>query len=476
MYLQDGRPNGKYKQYYDNHLKNFGHPSEVGYKDLLRNWNPQKLNPAEQVKLFHDAGARFLFVQAVHHDNFDNWNSKYQPWNAVNMGPKRDLLREWTDAARKTGMHWGAAFHHEYTWWWYQTAFGSDATGAKAGIPYDGNLTLADGKGKWWEGYDPRLLYTVSLREYAGLDVEFAPAGGIFTNHQEYARWYATWWAYRIMDVIENYDPDFIYTDGNSTQPFSGLKSGTGLKADAAQRLIAHYFNRTLARRGKVDTFSITKFSPPRRGVVNTQEGSIPRDIKIDQPWIGETAVGDWFYRPGFVTDSGAVIRYLLENTARDGATAINVAQQPDGSLDEASQRMLAEIGAWMKINGEGIYGSKAWTRLGEGEMVNGRLKAAPNGLLGRNHADFKFSTKDFRFTVGKDGSLYAFCMTVPAPNEELRINSLGATAASRQAPIRSVRLLGSDAQLDWRQDGDALIIRCPAQMAFKVAVAFKIN
>lgn len=476
LYLQDGRPNGRYQHHYDNHLKNYGHPSEVGYKDLLRTWNPQKFDPAEQVKLYHEAGARFLFVQAVHHDNFDNWNSKYQPWNSVNMGPKRDILREWTDAARRAGMYWGAAFHHEYTWWWYQAAYGSDATGPKAGVPYDGHLTLADGVGKWWQGYDPRLLYTVDLREYAGLDVEFAPQGGIFTNHLDYARWYATWWAYRMMDVIENYNPDFIYTDGNSTQAFSGLRSGTGLKADALQRLIAHYYNRTLARRGKVDTFSIVKFSPPRRGVVNTQEGTIPRDLKTDQPWIGETAVGDWFYRPGFVSDSGAVIRYLLENTSRDGATAINVAHLPDGSLDDASRTMLKEIGQWMAINGEGIYGSKAWVRLGEGEMVNGRLRVAPNGKFGQNHADFRLSSKDFRFTVGKDGSLYAFCMTVPAAGEELKITSLATNANLRQAPVRAVTLLGSNARIEWRQTADGLVIHCPAEMPFKTAVAFKIN
>lgn len=131
----------------------------------------------------------------MHHDNFDNWNSKYQPWNSVNLGPKRDLLGEWSKAARKAGMHYGVAFHHEYTWWWYQSAFKSDKSGPKAGVPYDGHLTKEDGKGKWWEGYDPRLLYTINLREYAGIDkLEWCLDKGIFTRHQEYAKWYATQW------------------------------------------------------------------------------------------------------------------------------------------------------------------------------------------------------------------------------------------------------------------------------------------
>ena len=167
-------------------------------------WNPEKLDPERLVQQYRDAGARFLFIQGVHHDNFDNWNSRYQPWNSVNLGPRRDLLREWANACGGAGMRFGITFHHEYTWWWWCTTFQSDKTGPKAGVPYDGCLTEADGKGRWWEGLDPRLLYTIDLNEYRGIDVPSgAPAGGIFQNHLEYARWYATWWAYRIMDAVE---------------------------------------------------------------------------------------------------------------------------------------------------------------------------------------------------------------------------------------------------------------------------------
>jgi alpha-L-fucosidase len=240
---------------YANHIRDFGHPSVTGYMDVLHTWNPTKLNPAKLVKIYHDAGARFLIVQGVHHDNFDNWNSTYQPWNSVNMGPKRDLLGEWSKAAHASGMRYGVAFHHEYTWWWYQPAFTSDTTGPKAGVPYDAaRLTLADGKGKWWEGYDPRLLYGVNLLAYKSIVVRessFVPSRASFQEHLDYAHWYATRWALRIMDVINKYDPDFIYTDGDSTQPFSGYKSGTGYKSDAMQRVIADYYNHTPATRGQ---------------------------------------------------------------------------------------------------------------------------------------------------------------------------------------------------------------------------------
>ena len=135
-------------------------------------------------------------IQGVHHDNYDLRKSKYQPWNSVNIGPKRDLLREWVNACHKYHMRYGVTFHHEYTWWWWQTAFGCDKQGKKAGVPYDGHLTLADGKGKWWEGYDPRLLYGIDLREYesvatAALSGWSPPKAGVFLRHLEYANWFA---------------------------------------------------------------------------------------------------------------------------------------------------------------------------------------------------------------------------------------------------------------------------------------------
>lgn len=175
---------------YRNHLNRYGHPSEVGYKDVLHTWNPEKFNPEYLTKLYKKAGARFLMIQGVHHDNYDLWDSHYHPWNSVNIGPKRDMLREWADACRKQDMHYGVTFHHEYTWWWWQTAFQCDTQGDKAGVPYDGNLTPEDGKGKWWEGYDPRLLYGINLREYEtvaenantlGPLLKQASSGGILT-------------------------------------------------------------------------------------------------------------------------------------------------------------------------------------------------------------------------------------------------------------------------------------------------------
>ena len=463
---------------YENHLKKYGHPSEVGYKEVLRDWNPAKFSPKALVDIYKDAGARFLIIQGVHHDQFDMWDSKYQAWNSTRLGPKRDFLGEWEKASREAGIRFGITFHHEYSWWWWQTAFQSDTQGDKSGVPYDGNLTLEDGKGKWWEGLDPRYLYGVNLREYesvaeAANTLWSPPKRGIFSDHLEFAKWYAKWWALRMMDAVDKYQPDFIYTDGTDQQPFSGSGTGTGYKCDAMQRVIADFYNRTLADRGEVDVFSIVKFRKTTNGTVNTCETGIPEGIKDDQAWIAETPVGDWFYGPDFVYSSDAVIRYLLEIVARDGSFGLSIPLRPDGSMDEACHEMLHEVGEWMRVNGDGIYGSSAWKVLGEGK--DGKLNTLPGGRIGQWQADHVFYNTDFRFTVGKDGTLYAWCMTVPKAGDKLTIVSLGTNKRLFDKKIRSVELMGTEQSVDWKQNADGLEIVYPDSVDLKTAVGFRI-
>ncbi|MCX2473490.1 alpha-L-fucosidase [Pedobacter sp. MC2016-05] len=466
---------------YKNHLEKNGHPSEFGYKEILRDWNPTQLDPAKLAKIYKDAGARFLMIQGVHHDNYDLWNSRYQPWNSVNIGPKRDLLGEWAKACVANNIRYGITFHHEYTWWWWQTAFGSDTTGVKKGIPYDGSLRLADGKGKWWEGYDPRMLYGIDLREYKGVAEKShspwsPPSPGIFSRHLDYAKWYANNWALRMMDVVENYNPDFIYTDGTVQGPFTGNGTGTGYKADAMQSVIADYYNRTLKHRGKVNTFSIVKFRDKTNGTVTTEEFAIPDKIKTDQAWIAEAPVGDWYYAPDFTYDSGMMIRYVTEAIARDGNAALCISLLPDGSLDEGSLKMLKEVGVWMRRNGEAVYGSHAWKIPGEGELIKGKLKMLPGGALRRKHADFKFGEQDFRFTVGKNGALYVFSMMVPETGDKLKIKSLGSNESYLGKTIKKISMLGYKGKLQWKQQADGLIVTCPPMMPYGTSVVFKIE
>ncbi len=454
---------------YNNHLKNFGHPSEFGYKDVLNAWKAPKWDPVTLTKRFYDAGMRFMMVVGVHHDNYDLWDSKWQPWNSVNVGPKKDMLGGWSAEARKFGMKFCITFHHEYSWWWWADAYRSDAKGPKAGVPYDGNLSLSDGKGKWWEGLDPRLLYNSDLGEYFQVTEIPFTRKGIFQDHQAYAKWYAERWARRIQDAIEKYDPDMFYTDGNSAEPFTGDHSGSGFKCDAGRRVVAHFYNRALAKHGKVDTLALIKFQKGNPAVGVTSEVGVPRDIKRDQAWIGENPVGDWYYGPNYHYAAVNLVRSLLEYASRGGSYACAVPVTPDGDLEPACVQMLADMGAWMKINGGGLYGSTAWKKWGEGP---GKVFS---GKLGAETAAMKYGESDFRFTQGKDGSVYAWCLTVPRPGAKLRILALGTNAKLLDRPIKSIHLLGGP-DVDYHQTTEALCLTCPDAMPFRHAVGFKFS
>ena len=134
--------NGKPSHEPDNqyHVTHYGHPSTNGFKDIIPLWKAEKWNPDRLMELYQKAGAKYFCMIAMHHDNFDCWNSKYQPkWNSVNMGPKRDIAAEWQQAAIKHGLRFGMTEHLAASWWFYSTAHSADKTGPLAGVPYDGN-------------------------------------------------------------------------------------------------------------------------------------------------------------------------------------------------------------------------------------------------------------------------------------------------------------------------------------------------
>lgn len=468
---------------YNNHLKNIGHPSEFGYKDMLNAWKAPKWNAAALTDAFYNAGARFVMAVGVHHDNFDMWDSTFQPWNVANIGPKKDMIGAWKAETKKRGMKFGITFHHEYTWWWWHNAYGADKKGDKAGVVYDGHLTKEDGKGKWWDGLDPRLLYTVDMSQYKDIDVIAFGNKGIFQDHQAYAKWYAEWWARRIQDAVEKYDPDMIYTDGNGKWPFSGTHSASGYICDAASRMVADYYNKALKRHGKNDVLACIKFAPNNPAVGITYEVNFPGKIMTDKPWIGENPVGDWYYAPGYTYEASSMVYSLLEYASRDGNYACAVPITPDGDLEPACEKMLKDMGVWMNTNGEGIYGSKAWKIWGEGEKISDPKKTEkapellvfPGGGLSKRHADFKYQPSDFRFTEGKNGEIYVWCMTIPTAGSKLLVKSFSKEANLMTKKIKSVLLLGYNKKLKWKQSDEGLTIQFPEKTVYNYAVGFKI-
>ncbi len=471
---------GGYTRVYPHHLERVGHPSEFGYKDILPRWKAEKWDPDKLMALYKRAGARYVIGQGMHHDNFDLWNSKYQPWNAVKIGPQRDILGDWRSAARKQGIRFGIAFHGDYSLWWFQPAFLADLEGPRKGEPYDGARSY-DGQDTWWQklGLDLKDLYGIDLREdvafpagFAGDPLEFRmrdplshgiPDGDL-RKHRDFAVWYATKWTRRVIDAIDQHDPDFIYFDGGGSYPFCGRFTGRGLRADATPRVIAHLYNKSIrAHGGRLEAMAFAKGNEDARAVAVNVESSFPGDIKRDQPWQSENGLGEWFYLKGTFYDSGMVIHQLLEAVSRDGNYAINIPLTPSGELDPGGLQTLEDMGSWMDINSEGIHGSSAWDRWGEGRV------GMKHGNLGPEHARTPYTGQDIRFTT-RNGAVYAYLMAWPTGGV-VTVRSLAAAAGK----VASVSLLGSSAQLAWQQTEEGLTVALPATRPGAFAYGLKV-
>ena len=422
MYLPSDRSKD-----YEFHVNKFGHPSEYGYKDICHNWVIDKWNPDELMELFVEMGAHYFMAMGVHHDNFDCWNSTYQPWNSVNVGPKQDIVVIWEKVARKHGLRFGIGFHNSpgRTWGQFMTVrYTSDKEGAKQGVPYDALQTVLDGKGKWWEGKDPVDLYGPKHDINAPL---YSP--------------YANQFMWRVNDAITKYHPDMIYFDehaGNSLVDL-GVNMGLGFLAPP---LVANYYNQSLQwNHGKMDVvinlkgvggkYNSFKNNPELiplvdRSLVKSTEAVIESQIAA-YPFQTETSISAWHYRAGQKYMSAKeVISQLMQNVSRNGTMLLNITQHGRGNLDSQLIRICKDIGAWLKVNGEAVYGSRPFEVYGE---------------------------KDVEYTRNK-GKTYATLLNWEGNSVILPALRSGGTTIGK---VSKVELLGSDIPIQFVQDENGL-------------------
>jgi alpha-L-fucosidase len=124
---------------YKDHLARYGHPAKLGYKDIIPLWKAEKWNPEKLMALYKKTGAKYFVSMGSHHDNFFLWNSSIHRWNAVNMGPHKDVVGIWQKAAKNEGLFFGVSEHLAASYTWFQSAHGADTAGQFTGIHYDGN-------------------------------------------------------------------------------------------------------------------------------------------------------------------------------------------------------------------------------------------------------------------------------------------------------------------------------------------------
>ena len=365
MYIE-GHPQSKY------HREHFGHPSEYGYKELCRDWKTDLWDPEDLMLLYIKMGARYFLALGNHHDNFDCWDSKYQPWNAVNIGPHQDIIGIWEKVARKHGMPFGIGFHSTPARTWGQfmpVRYASDKHGDKAGIPYDAMLTKADGTGKWWEGMDPQDLYgPIHHDGRKSLETPFANQ-----------------FMWRVDDAIRKYQPDMIYFDehaGNS-QIDLGIDMELG---ELTPQIIANFYNiaekRTEGRKEVVATFkgvggrynsfqhNPELISIVDRSLVKSTE-LYTEDNIMAFPFQTEVSLQEWHYlQGGKYRSAEEIITRLMQNVARNGCLLLNITQRGRGNIDDEARQICLDIGRWIDINQEAIYSARPFTQWGDEHVI----------------------------------------------------------------------------------------------------------
>ena len=448
LYIE-GDPDYRY------HLAHYGHPSQAGFKEIDRLWHAENWQPEELIDLYRRAGARYFVALANHHDNFDCFDSKHQPWNSVNLGPRKDIVGTWSRAARRAGLRLGVTVHAARAWSWFEVAQGADKEGPLAGVPYDGKLIKADGKGKWWDGYDPQGLYAQNHAPGEKPDQAYIDK---FYN--------------RVIDLVDKYHPDLLYFD-DTVMPLRDV-------SDAGLRIAAHYYNTNMQRHGgKLEAVMTTKGlnEEQRRCLVWDIERGITDRIE-PYPWQTDTCIGDWHYRRSLFEQHRyktpqTVIHMLADIVSKNGNLLLNIPVRGDGTIDPDEEAFVREMARWMQVNGEAIHGTRPWKVFGEGPASEAGA-ASTRGANFNERGARSFTAQDLRFTTRGD-TLYALALAWPEGGS-LTIRSLAAGSSPAAGKVADVHLLGQGGSLQWAQSENGLTITLPAQKPCDHAFAFKIR
>ena len=409
------------------HVATYGHPSKFGYKDLVKLFNAPKFDQAQAdryVKLYKKIGARYVVPVAVHHDNFDMWDSKYQPrWNSVVTSGK-DVVGMWKKACDKEGVRLGVASHFARTYRWLQPSHGSDRTGPMAGVPYDGqDPAYADLYGEKWKdnGSFPDFWY--EQRSDVG-----PPA--FEKNFED-----------RLRDLMDKYHPDLYYTDGGIPFKQAGLN------------VLAHFYNENQQwNQGKLQAVATIKLDWTPNVAINNYEFGYPASVQ-HYPWQSDKTMGaDWYWIRNATSrymSARNAIHMLIDTVSKGGNLLLNVPLTPDGELEPETISMLTEMGNCLDIIGEAVFATRCWMVADDGD----------GGI---------------RFTRSKDNTAL-YVTNLGWSNDMLRVKTLGSSRIDLTT-LTGVELLGFPGKLTYTQDAEGLSIKVPKAPFESPAYAFKLT
>lgn len=427
MYIKDSNE-------YKHHIETYGDHEHFGYKDFIPMFKAENFDPAEWAELFKEAGAQYVVPVAEHHDGFQMYKSELSHWNAAEMGPKRDVLGELSREFNKRGLK-NCASNHRVEHWFFM--------GHGKEFPSDIKDPMKRGD-----------FYWPAMPERGHQD--------IFSEPAPTAEYLEDWLA-RCCELVDNYRPKLVYFDWwihhSAVKPY-------------LKKFAAYYYNRAeewgeeVVINYKHDAFEFGT------AVVDIERGQFA-DAK-PYIWQTDTAVAhnSWCYTEhNSYKSSTQIIRDFCDIVSKNGRLLLNVGPRADGTIPEEDAKILREIGAWLKVNGEAVYSSKLWRESAEGptEIEEGQFK---------DFGPKPYTSEDIRFTVN-GGAIYAIVLN-PKDCSDFTIKSFAKGDSSIKPVfhgiIKNISILGSDVAPVWERAEEGLKIHAESNwgenpIVFKISV-----
>lgn len=414
------------------HKEKFGDQSEVGYHDMIPDFTGEHFDAEAWADLMQEAGARWGGPVAQHHDGFAMWDSELNPWNAVDMGPKKDITGEMAAALRKRGMKLITSFHHARNLQ-RNAADTSHWTAWDSHFPYhpDWATSTTDDQLRWLYGNVPA------------------------------EEWYPFWFG-QIKEVIDQYDPEIIWFD-------IWLNI---IPEKYRKEFCAYYINQAQEKGQEVVIAHKKDDLPIDVSILDIEQGG-KKDVS-ERVWLTDITLSNrsWSYIEGQTyKDPALVIRNLIDVVSKNGVVLLNISPKADGSIPEEQKTVLRTMGKWLKTYGEAIYETRARLEYGYGTAK------ADEGRHGGQSATVKYSASDVRFTESKDQkTIYAIFLGAPKSGEKVVLKSLRSIAFPPKHPVKKVSVLGIDQELEFAFNQHDNYVVLPDAPMNEIATVVKIE
>jgi len=413
---------------YQHHLQKYGDPMEFGYHDFVPMFKAEKFDANEWADLFVKAGVRFAGPVAEHHDGFAMWDSDLTPWNAKDMGPKRDITGELAEAIRKRGMRFMTTFHHARNNLWERRNPDGPWNGHYSFVKTNFPSLLEDPNNAILYGYMPREQFLQM-------------------------------WKGKLIEVVDKYQPDLMWFDSWLDEIPDEYKA----------EYLACYFNKA-NEWGKEVVVTFKQSDLPRELAVEDYEKGRANRL-TEFVWLTDDTIsrGSWCYTEDLqIKSTPEVLHTLIDIVSKNGQLVLNISPKADGTIPENQKKVLLGIGKWLKDYGEAIYETRPFVDFGEGPT---RLQKGGHFV----RMEGGYTPQDIRYTC-RGTTVYAIVLGWPGENKQVVMTMFSKSNKAEIIKVEDVSMLGTNEKIRWERQDTGLVVTTPTTKTNDMAIVFKIS